>query len=128
MSPSPEQKEQLRLAERDQDRIRETWELYTLCLSQGLKADIAMETAAEAAEVWQKWLDEQHLIEAPEMPGPLEKFTEMLTKLAPPSRITVATEAGAIDAEFIEPPPAPAALSNSNTPADTPAEQDEAKD
>jgi hypothetical protein len=66
---TPEQKEHFKMAHRANMRIEETWQLFTMFLSQDKKPLDALEMAREAVTVWAEWMD-QNEVEPPDIQRP----------------------------------------------------------
>ena len=109
-----EQKEQIEMAQRSRARIRETWDLFGMYLSQGARPAEALDKAREAVGVWADWMDSER-IPFPEIEeeGPFEEFGRMLSKMVPLAQIDVSVPpapepkpSGEVDAEFVPSPEA----------------------
>jgi hypothetical protein len=73
---SPEQKEHIRIAQRNERRVEETWALYTMFLSQNKEPPEALRRAVEAVEVWAEY-DDSNVVEYPEIDHP--DFADQMT-------------------------------------------------
>jgi hypothetical protein len=69
------QKEQLKMARRANERINETWNLFTMYLAQDKRPAEALELAQEAVSVWAEFQDHNEVdppeIERPDIGGQL---------------------------------------------------------
>jgi hypothetical protein len=76
MTPSPEQLEHMRLAQRASLRNAQTFNLFTMLVAGGKRPDEALKDAEAAMDVWEEYED-AHAIEPP--PG--SSMGELLSKL-----------------------------------------------
>jgi hypothetical protein len=104
---TPEQKEHFKMAHRANMRIEETWQLFTMFLSQDKKPIDALEMAREAVTVWAEWMDENE-VEPPDIQHPdfgqqmADAMQSVMSKLPMPSTIAhFLPQTGQVDAEFI---------------------------
>ena len=108
-----EQKEQIGMAHRSRERIRETWELFGMYLSREMRPAEALEKAREAVTVWADWMDSER-IPFPEVEeeSPFDEFGRLLSKMVPLAGFQVSVPpppepkpSSEVDAEFEPPTP-----------------------
>lgn len=113
MKLTDEQKEQMKMAERANGRLGQTWALYELFLTQDKPPRQALELAQEAVSVWAEFQDNNtieppEIEEQPDFPeqllGAMTKAADMMKGGAP---IPFFLPQAPVDAEFV-PPAAPA--------------------
>ena len=120
-----DQKEQLKMARRASMRIQETWDLYTMFLSQDKRPPEALERAQEAVAVWVEWMDNNE-VDPPEIEHPdvMDQMTTAMQKMAETfksagaSAIPFFLPQTPVDAEFIEEAPARPASSGPQGPTE----------
>jgi len=133
---TPEQKEHLKIAHRAHVRIEETWQLFTMFLSDGKTPEDALERAHSAVAVWADWMDSAQ-VEPPDIERPdfgqqiVDSMGKMFEKLPKgfvpsfavpiPQSLDVAQQVGQVAAEFTAEPLA-AALPSTSSPADSSTE------